>query len=224
MTAWVAAVGGMAGLDRTAFGQMSLAHPFIAGSVCALLTGSAVEGVRMATVLTMLASVNIPVGENRIRDWTSASVIGVALGASLPGPGGWGAALIWAVLWARPAGWLIEATRTVAARAMDRAESARRRADLRALDRLHLMLTSLQLVRGVAVTLLGLFSGRWLLAGPAADAVQMGPWLAQVWELAPWAAVPVLCRVHGRRSGWGWCLLGAGILAASLAMVEGWRG
>lgn len=224
MTAWVAAVGGLAGLDRTAFGQMSLAHPFIAGSVCALVVGAPAEGVRLAAVLTMLASVHIPVGEVRLRDWTSAAVIGVALGSDLPAPGGWGAALVWALLWARPAGWLIEAARALAARAMDRAEGARQRADLPALDGLHLGLTSLQLVRGAVVTLLGLVSGRWLLSGMAADAAQTGPWLAQVWELAPWAAVPVLCRVHGRRSGWGWCLLGAALVGVSLAIREGWRG
>lgn len=221
MTAWVAILGGLAGVDRTAFGQTSLAHPFVAGSVCGLVVGAPLEGVRLAVVVMMLSAATIPVGEARLRDWTSAAIIGVALGAVLPPPGNWGAALVWAVLCARPAGWFIEAARRLAGGAMDRADRARERGDLGALERLHGALTGLHLLRGALVTLLGLLIGRWLLTGPVVGSEAVARWMAELWTLAPWAAVPLLLRVHVLRSGWSWVSVGAAGLALTIGLVEG---
>ena len=89
-----AALGAGSGLDRTAFGQTLFAHPAIVGAAAMGITGPTAEAALFLGVLTSLDATQIPVGPVRRRDFSSAAVFGVLLGAEVAGPSGWALVLL----------------------------------------------------------------------------------------------------------------------------------
>lgn len=212
-------LGAAAGLDRTAFGQTLLAHPLVAASLSGALAGVPSEGIRAGFVLWMLSSPSVPVGETRVRDWTTAAVVvpwcvpEEAIGAD------WGLALLVGVAVALAGGYAIEGIRDVARRAIEswRSRPAAERGDP---ARLHLGLTLLHGVRGAMVTTVAVVVGGAAveIVPPAFDRV-----LAGIWMLAPLGLLPLLWRVHGDlgRARVQWTCLATGAAVAGVVMGFG---
>lgn len=207
-------LGAAAGLDRTAFGQTLLAHPFVAASLSGALVGDPVRGLEAGLVLWMLAAPRVPVGETRVRDWTTAAVVLPWCVPAEAGDAAWTLALCVAVGVALAGGAAIEGVRDIARRSVEiwRARPAEARTDP---TRLHLGLTSLHAARGAMVAALAIVGGRWFVDG-VVDAAGPRPqaFLETIWTLAPWGLLPLLWRVHGDlgRGRFQWSLMALGAL------------
>lgn len=204
-----AGVGALAGADRTAFAQTMLAHPVICGTLSGWIAGDPVSGLRLGVVYGMLASRRAPIGgEGPVVDWTSAAIaVPFALGPSASG-WQWGLGLCAGLLLALLGGHVIRGVRRLAAGVEPRVEAAAERADLSAIQRIHLGFLGLHLVRGAAVSLVGAiligamaFDLRW--SGPEQSAAAM------IWGFAPLVAVTVLVDSHRRVGGWKAVCFGA---------------
>ena len=216
------ALGAAAGLDRTAFGQTLLAHPFVATLVSGLLAGNATESVPAALVLWMLSVSRVPVGETRVRDWTSAAVAIPWCVRGTSDPAAWAVAAGVVVLVALAGGRAVEGVREIARGSIDRWRGTPPQ-DRRGPLRLHLGLTALHAARGALVVAVGIVIGRSAVdrALAALPAGTSGV-LAEIWALAPLALLPLLWRVH---AGWGrprrqWALM-ASAAAVTVALTWG---
>ena len=208
-------LGALAGGDRTAFGQTLLAHPAIAAALAGWAAGAPAEGVWLGVALTGLSTAQIPVGETRLRDWTSAAVAAPFLAV-----GGdtwrWGAALLlsFGVAWigGRAIGLVREVSRRRVAAAKDLAEEG----NLEGLERLHGMLTVLHFVRGGVVVAAAVGLGRILLDAwaPSPPEARL---LESTWAVAPLAGVPILLRFQLGLASPRW--LAAGVVAGA---AVGW--
>ena len=191
-----AALGVIAGVDRTAFGQTGLGNPFVAACLSAWVAGATGEGVWLGIVLLLLSVARIPVGEQRVRDWTSAAVAAPWWAGPDAGPERWALALLLSLVLAHLAGRLVGMARAVAGRWVeDWRESDETKVGATAL---HLRCTALHALRG------GLVVGAAVPAGAALLdllvprlGVAEATALARFWELAPIALLPLLWRFHG---------------------------
>jgi mannose/fructose/N-acetylgalactosamine-specific phosphotransferase system component IIC len=219
-------LGALAGLDRTAFGQTLFAHPLVVGSAALLFVGSSPDAFLLLAVLTCLDAPQIPVGPVRLRDWGSAAVVGVTLGTEASTPAGWALALLLGVGVAMVGGLSIRAVRNLALRAMPRVDRAIATGALAELEHIHLVLTALPALRGALVTAASLLVGRALFDRglPAVAGASGEEFLSLIWRLAPWAALPVLCRLHWSRRRWIPAGLGAlgGATLLALQLRGGW--
>lgn len=216
-----AALGAGAGLDRTAFGQTLFAHPAVVGAAAMGIAGPTLDAALFLGVLTSLDATQIPVGPVRRRDFSSAAVFGVLLGAEVGGPSGWALVLLASLAVATIGGWTVALVREIAARSVPAVDRAIGRGDLRSLERLHLGLTLLHPLRGAAVVVCALAGLRPLIQ-MLTDAAQRngsGDYLALIWMLAPWAALPVLCRLHWERRR-PWAFGGGAIIAILVFWVQ----
>lgn len=214
---WPLALGGLAGVDRTAFGQTMLAHPVVCGTLAGWVSGDPAHGLRAGIVLGMLAARRSPIGgAGPIRDWTSAAiVIPFALGSGAAG-WQWGLGLVFAVAVALGGGWAIQAVRAVAARREPAVLEAAGAGALGPLERHHLTLLGLHFLRGALVVALAApllarlaYGLRW--SGPEQSAS------ALIWGFAPVSGAAVLLLAHLRHSG-RWPVL-TGALAASALLL-----
>ncbi len=188
-----ATLGALAGGDRTAFGQTLLAHPIVAGSLAGWCAGASGPGVWLALGITCIAAARVPVGEARVRDWTSAAIVGPFVAGEAAWT--WGFALLLASVVASAGGRAIEAVRELARRRDLRLEAAVDAGDLRALERTHTGLVVAHFVRGGLVTLAAVLVGRACLAwiSPRVDPAT-GQILAFIWWLTPAMGLPILLR------------------------------
>lgn len=220
--------GAVAGLDRTAFGQTLFAHPVVAGGLLAFALGAPPAAILLLGVLLCLDAPQVPVGGAPLPDMTSGALVGVALISAADSAAGYGLALVCALGCGVIGGWSITGQRSLAARGMTRMDRAIEEASLVRLERLHLGLTALSALRGAVVVGIGVLAGRWVLVEvlPHWADTWLTDWLVGIWRLAPWAALPVLCRLHwrGQRPGSvGLALLGgAAILFAQVAFGSSW--
>ncbi|HKK72224.1 MAG TPA: hypothetical protein VKA86_13480 [Candidatus Krumholzibacteria bacterium] len=216
-----AALGALAGLDRTAFGQTALANPFVAACLSAWIAGVPGQGVWLGIGLLLLSVARIPVGEQRVRDWTSAAVAAPWWAGPDAGPERWALALLLSVALAHLAGRIVGTTRAMVGRWVE---------DWRETDEtsvgptaLHLRCTALHALRGglvvgAAVPVGGAFLD---LLVPRLDTAEVTA-LARFWELAPIALLPLLWRFHGdlgrARHQWSALLLGFAVGLALLVL------
>lgn len=214
-------VGALAAVDRTAFGQTFLAHPVVVGSLSAALAGHSVDGARAAVVLALASIARVPVGEQHVRDWTTAAVVLPWWIGPQPEPGRWGAALLLSLAVVLIGGRAIEALRSLNARAIERWRCAPGAGRGEGAVRLHLGLASLHLLRGAIVVAVAVPVGRLCLDGvwtvlPAAETRAL-EWF---WMLAPFALLPLLWRFQsGLGPGRGrWVALGVGLLGTALVL------
>lgn len=212
-------LGAAAGGDRTAFGQTFLAHPLVGASLAGWLAGAPAEGVWMGTALSIWSAPRLPVGEARLRDWTSAAVAGPFLVPSEAREALWGASLLATLLVALVGGRLIEVVRGIAARGDQAVDRSVGDGDLGRLQAVHLVLTALHFARGGVVVLAAVLLGRLLLGTlPGRLGEPEVLILTWTWRLAPAAGLPILLRFHARgaRPQWLAAGIGAGLLAAWL--------
>lgn len=211
------ALGGIAGIDRTAFAQTMFAHPVICGTLAGWIAGDPVSGLRLGIVYGMFSSRRSPIGgEGPVADWSSASIaVPLALGDSAAG-WQWGLGLVAGLAVALAGGRLIHLLRRYAASREVMVAAAAGRADLGRIERIHVGLLGLQFLRGAVwvamaafLTATLAFDVRW--SGPEQSAT------ALVWGFAPLIAVTVLVNAHWRHAGWR--PVGFGVAAATLLIV-----
>lgn len=215
-------LGAVAGLDRTAFGQTLLAHPFVVANVSGWIAGAPDTGMRAGIVFWMLSAGRVPVGETRIRDWTTAAVVLPWCVPDTAPDAARGLALLSTLIVAFAGGAAIQGVREVARRAIDgwRSRPVAGRGDPAVL---HLGLTSLHALRGAMLSALAIVLGRALVA---LDLTTSGPFFGEIlgatWALAPWALLPLLWRAHGdlgrSRAPWAW-MVGGAVSALVLGIV-----
>jgi len=215
-------LGAVAGLDRTAFGQTLLAHPFVAANVSGWIAGSPDTGLRAGVLFWMLSAGRVPVGETRIRDWTTAAVVLPWCVPDTAPDAARGLVFLSTLVVALVGGAAIRGIRDVARRSIEgwRSRPVIGRGDPAAL---HLGLTSLHALRGAMLTALAIVIGRGLVA---LDLTTPGTFLGEImgvtWALAPWALLPLLWRAHGdlgrSRAPWGW-MVGGAVSALVLGLV-----
>ncbi len=218
------ALGAVAGLDRTAFGQTGLANPFVAACLSAWIAGAPVQGVWLGVALLLLSAPRIPVGERRIRDWTSAAVAAPWWAGPDAGAERWALALLLSIALAHLGGRVVDASRGLVDRWVESwREGGRPR---QGATPLHLRCTALQALRGAVVVGVAVPSGSLLLDGvavrlPAAETAA----LARLWELAPIALLPLLWRFHGdlgrARQQWPGLVLGLVLGSVVLLLTAG---
>ncbi len=88
-----AAVGAIIGLDRTAFGQVMISQPVVAGPLAGWLLGDAGAGFIVGAVLELIWVLDMPVGTFVPADATIGTVSATAI-AALSHPGGAGLPVI----------------------------------------------------------------------------------------------------------------------------------
>ena len=154
----IALLGAMLGLDVVSFPQAMISRPIVAATIAGAFIGEPERGLLIGVVLELIALDTLPFGASRYPEWGSAGVVGGALYASQP-PGMYGAlpaAMLAALLTASISGWsMVFLRRSIAnklTRSRDRIEDGSREALLS----LHLTGMSLDLLRGGAVTLVGM--------------------------------------------------------------------
>ncbi len=154
----IALLGAILGLDVVSFPQAMISRPIVAATIAGAFIGEPERGLLIGVVLELIALDTLPFGASRYPEWGSAGVVGGALYASQP-PGMYGAlpaAMLAALLTASISGWsMVFLRRSIAnklTRSRDRIEDGSREALLS----LHLTGMSLDLLRGGAVTLVGM--------------------------------------------------------------------
>lgn len=154
----IALLGAILGLDVVSFPQAMISRPIVAATIAGAFIGEPEGGLLIGVVLELIALDTLPFGASRYPEWGSAGVVGGALYASQP-PGMYGAlpaAMLAALLTASISGWsMVFLRRSIAnklTRSRDRIEDGSREALLS----LHLTGMSLDLLRGGAVTLVGM--------------------------------------------------------------------
>jgi mannose/fructose/N-acetylgalactosamine-specific phosphotransferase system component IIC len=154
----IALLGAILGLDVVSFPQAMVSRPIVASTLAGAFIGQPGRGLLIGVVLELIALDTLPFGASRYPEWGSAGVVGGALFASQPAGmyGALPAAMLAALLTASISGWsMVVLRRTIVdrlARSRDRIEDGSREA----LMSLHLTGMSLDLLRGGAVTLVGM--------------------------------------------------------------------
>lgn len=179
----IALLGAILGLDVVSFPQAMVSRPIVASTLAGAFIGQPGRGLLIGVVLELIALDTLPFGASRYPEWGSAGVVGGALFASQPAGmhGALPAAMLAALLTASISGWsMVVLRRTIVdrlARSRDRIEDGSREA----LMSLHLTGMSLDVLRGGAVTLVGM-----LVFTPLVRAI------AVIWSTPPAASGAVV--------------------------------
>lgn len=156
----VAILGGFLGMDVVTFPQAMISRPIVAATVAGAFIGNAPAGLMMGAVLELLALEMLPFGASRYPEWGSASVVGGALYAALPGdPAGalaatLLAALVTAMLSGKSMVWLRRLNASLATRERDELDSG----SSDAVTGLQLFGLTADLIRGFLVTLVAMMA------------------------------------------------------------------
>lgn len=179
----IALLGAILGLDVVSFPQAMVSRPIVASTLAGAFIGQPGRGLLIGVVLELIALDTLPFGASRYPEWGSAGVVGGALFASQPAGmyGALPAAMLAALLTASISGWSMVVLRRIIvdrlARSRDRIEDGSREA----LMSLHLTGMSLDVLRGGAVTLVGM-----LVFTPLVRAI------AVIWSTPPAASGAVV--------------------------------
>jgi phosphotransferase system HPr (HPr) family protein len=190
-------LGAVLGLDVVSFPQAMISRPIVAATLAGAFAGSPAAGLVVGVALECLALETLPFGASRYPEWGSASVVGGLIGtrgadgALLPDPGAWVIGVMAAIATAWVGGWTMVQHRTLIARwARPRLEQLAA-GSMRTVVSLQVYGLTADLVRGGALTLLGL----WVA------------WPVSTWAIAAWRLGAVETR--------GALILGAAAVAAS---------
>lgn len=172
MTAWlmVGLLGGLVGLDATAFPQAMLSRPLVAGTLTGAIFGRPLEGAILGFVMEAFALITLPIGASTYPESGTATVAATAAYlAAVDGglaPGMIVVALAFALGWERLAGGTVVLQRRNNGQILIRGGAL----DSRRLERRHLTAMTTDFVRGGVVAasggvighaLLRLVDGRW---------------------------------------------------------------
>jgi mannose/fructose/N-acetylgalactosamine-specific phosphotransferase system component IIC len=157
----LALLGGLLALDGTSVGQFMLSRPLVASTLAGWLVGSPLAGFTVGTLLELYLLVSFPVGGSRFPEGGPAAVVGAAVAASSQEPGALAVGVGLGLVWGQVAGFSVSALRSINTRLVpDPAGAYVTRATL---VRGHLAAVSLDFLRGVVVTFVGLLLGRVLI-------------------------------------------------------------
>ena len=172
----IALLGALLGLDVVSFPQAMISRPIVAATVAGAFIGAPERGLLIGVVLELIALDTLPFGASRYPEWGSAGVVGGALFASQPAGlyGALPAAMLAALLTASISGWSMVVLRRSIAGKLTRSRDAIEDGSRDALLSLHLTGMSLDLLRGAAVTLVGM-----LIFSPLVRAIVM------IWATSP---------------------------------------
>ncbi len=204
MISWLAIgiLGGLVGLDSTAFPQAMFSRPLVAAAAAGLAFGDPVRGLIVGAALEIFALVIMPVGAARYPEAGTGAVAAASAACLARGPIPPAALLLLAVVfglaWERLAGYSVILLR----RENERLVARDTRTPPRAVDveRRHLGAMTLDLLRGALIALTGAAVGAELLR-----------WLGPVWAVGGATAAGVLTVAT------------TGMLAALLPLFGGFR-
>ncbi|HET9986209.1 MAG TPA: PTS sugar transporter subunit IIC [Longimicrobiales bacterium] len=198
----VALLGGIVGLDSTAFGQVMLSRPLVAGTLTGLVLGRPLAGLAVGLALEVFALVILPVGAARYPEVATGAVASAAAYVDATGYGAPEPLLLLAIafglVWENVAGQSVILIRHQNERlvAGDRTLNS---LTARSLERRHLTAMSLDFARGAVVSLVGALVGSVLLRT-----------VAPYWALGSAVALGII--VVG----------GSGMVGATLPLFGGW--
>lgn len=158
----LSALGGLLGLDGTAVGQFMLSRPLVAGFLAGWVSGDAVQGAIIGTILELYLLVSVPSGGARFPEASTATVVAVACAAPFDGVGAIPLAVAGGLVWGQVGGATVDVQRHLNAKLVPEQgmpEVAAR------VTRGHLLAILLDFVRGAAVTAAGVVTGRLVIAG-----------------------------------------------------------
>ncbi|MFL5500519.1 MAG: PTS sugar transporter subunit IIC [Gemmatimonadaceae bacterium] len=151
-------LGALLGLDVVSFPQAMISRPIVAATLAGGFIGNPQSGLLIGVVLEMIALDTLPFGASRYPEWGSAGVVGGSLFAaqSASMPGALPASLLAALLTASISGWsMVVLRRTIAVR-LERVRDRLEEGSRDALHSFHLMGMSLDLLRGLLVTIVAM--------------------------------------------------------------------
>lgn len=183
MSIWsVTTLGGLVGLDATAFPQVMISRPLVAGTLTGLLLGQPAEGAMLGAILEIFDLGILPVGAARYPDSGTATVSAAAAYASVPlhglDPGVLLLAIMFGLAWEGVTGASTVWLRRLNERLVLSTPRWHGRPG-RALERLHVTSMLLDFLRAAVLTLCGtalgslllrFAAGRWLLGSVVASA------------------------------------------------------
>jgi len=204
MIGWlaVALLGGLVGLDSTAFPQAMFSRPLIAGALAGLVFGHPLDGMMAGAALEIFALIILPVGAARYPEAGTGAVAAAAAYAQALGAGPRPALLLLAVVfglgWERIAGMSVILLRRENERLV--ARDAREPPGAEEVERRHLGAMAIDLLRGALIAGAGGLVGAFLLRA-------LGP----LWALGSVTAAGVLTVAV------------TGMVAAALPLFGGFR-
>lgn len=208
-----ALLGGIVSLDATAFPQVMISRPLVAGVITGMIFGRPAEGLAIGFVVELFSLIILPVGASTYPDSGTATVAATSayLAATPPGLSGGSLllVLVFALLWERLGG----ATVVVQRRSNGRILAEQGSLDARQLERRHLVAMLLDVVRGSLMALTGAVLGFWLLS-----------LLAPLWNLPERVTLAILGIAAAGMLGTGVPLFGVGRdsrIAVGVGLVVG---
>jgi len=161
----LAALGGIVALDASSFGQLMLSRPLVAATLAGALTGSPLEGALVGALMEAISLSILPVGASKYPETGTAAVAAAGAlglsGAAITAPALL-LALVYGLLWQRLAGITVIGLRYVNERLVQAGRP--HEADVAALiEHRHLASMALDIIRGIAVTIVALAIGVPLL-------------------------------------------------------------
>lgn len=158
----LALLGGVLALDGTAAGQFMVSRPLVAGALTGWLLGVPGAGVAIGGVLELYLLVSIPAGGARFPESSVATVVAVGVATAFEGAGAVPMALAFGLLWGQMAGMTVTAQRRLNARIVPQPGGPTAG---RSISLAHLSALLLDFLRGVVVTIAGVWLGRVALTG-----------------------------------------------------------
>ncbi len=197
----ISLLGGIIGMDSTAFPQVMISRPLVAGALTGLVFGRPTEGMMLGALLEVFHLATMPIGAARYPEAGTANVSGVTAylfaTPALDVPALLLAG-VFALAWERIAGGSVVVLRRANERLIVEPDALAEPA--RTIERRHLVALVLDFVRGAVVTLAGALAGAALLLA-----------LTPLWSL-PEPIVRSAIAVAATT-----------VLAGALAVFGGWR-
>lgn len=191
----VAVLGGVLALDGTSVGQFMVSRPLVAGAITGWALGDPATGILVGAVLELYLLVAFPTGGARFPEGGTATVVAVASGVGIAGPGTLPLAVAAGLLWGQVGGWSTTAHRELVGWIVPEPGSTSVRPGRIVSG--HLGSVALDFGRGALVTGVGAAVGRWAVA-----------FLAPTWPLGP-------------GESWGLVLLGGAVSGGILLRALG---
>jgi mannose/fructose/N-acetylgalactosamine-specific phosphotransferase system component IIC len=154
-------LGGIVALDASAFGQLMLSRPLVAGALAGLIVGMPLEGALVGAMLEALSLSILPVGAAKYPETGTAAVSAVGtLGLAEVGaaPSTLLLILVYGLLWQRVAGATVIGGRYMNERLVRAGRSSTTRMD-QLIELRHLESMALDVMRGILITMLALLIG-----------------------------------------------------------------